>query len=162
LSDSRCFPTFALLPESVQRFEAPARVNLIGEHTDYTGGFVLPMAIPFHTVAQIAPGKKPKQYTFVSELYETVRHMASNDRSGAIQDWTDYPVGVLRELQETGIELPHFILKIGGDVPPASGLSSSASIEVASAVAILAFSAKILPAEELAVLCRRASIAQWR
>jgi galactokinase len=82
--------------------------------------------------------------------------MAAADRSGVIQDWTDYPVGVVRELQELGIELPPFTLKIGGKVPPASGLSSSVSIEVAIAVALLAISGKSLPAEEIAVLCQRA------
>lgn len=149
-------PVMASLAGTPYRFAAPARVNLIGEHTDYTGGFVLPMAIPFRTVASITSDRDLNQYAFVSELYPTVRHMELADRSGAIKDWTDYPVGVLRELQKLGVELPPFTIAFAGDVPIGSGLSSSASIEVATAVALLAISGKNLPTEEIALLCQRA------
>lgn len=134
---------------------APARVNLLGEHTDYTGGLVLPIAIRFVTTASIS-AREDEQYRFTSELFDEVRTMSFEERSDARGDWSDYPVGVLRELQERGIKLLGFTLALGGDVPLASGLSSSASVEVASAMAMLAFAEVSLVPEEIATLCRRA------
>src|SRR5215469_898065 len=107
-----------------QRFDAPARVNLIGEHTDYTGGFVMPMAIPFTTVAQLSPATDGR-YTFSSELFSSVRSMTADDRSPRIGNWSDYPVGVLRELQQRAIEIPPLAIHLSGDVPLGAGLSSS-------------------------------------
>jgi galactokinase len=139
-------------PDS-RRFEAPARVNLLGEHTDYTGGFVLPMAIPFQTEATVTPGDK---YSFSSAIFPTTRTMDSSDRSPKTGDWSDYPVGVLRQLQARGIEPPPFHLHLMGNVPFGAGVSSSASVEVATAYALLAFADKTLSLEEIAVLCRAA------
>ncbi len=138
-----------------QEFVAPARVNLLGEHTDYTGGLVLPMAIPFTTVASIQP-RQDAQYHFASELFAEVRTMPREDRAPKTGTWSDYPVGVLRQLQALGIEPPAFDLCLRGDVPFGAGLSSSASVEVASAVAMLAFARKQLPPEQIALLCQRA------
>ena len=137
------------------QFIAPARVNLLGEHTDYTGGLVLPMAIPFTTVASISPGETGG-YTFTSELFPTVRTMDRSDRSARIGDWSDYPVGVLRQLQQRGIGPPAFDLHLTGNVPFGAGVSSSASVEVATAYALLTFSKARLPLEEIATLCRAA------
>jgi galactokinase len=136
-------------------FRAPARVNLLGEHTDYTGGLVLPMAIPFHTIATITPSAT-NAFTFTSALFPTLRTLHPEDHPEAIQDWSDYPVGVLRELQMLGIDPPPFDLHLSGNVPFGSGLSSSASVEVASCLAMLAFAGSTLPEAEIAVLCRRA------
>src|ERR1700749_3694043 len=85
------------------RFFAPARVNLLGEHTDYTGGLVLPMAIPFKTVATIT-AREDRRYRFLSDRFDDVRTLEHDDRSEAAKAWSDYPVGVLRELQKLGIE----------------------------------------------------------
>jgi galactokinase len=134
---------------------APARVNLLGEHTDYTGGLVLPMAIPFFTKASIAP-RAEDGYHFRSDLFEGTRTLARDDRSLATKHWTDYPIGVLRQLQQRGMEPPPFDLHLGGDVPFGAGLSSSASVEVASAIALLAFSGATLSAADVALLCQRA------
>jgi galactokinase len=134
---------------------APARVNLLGEHTDYTGGLVLPMAIPFFTHATISL-RDDGLYTFTSELLNKTLALDHTDRSPARGEWSDYPVGVLRQLQERGIEPPSFDLHITGNVPFAAGVSSSASMEVASAMAMLALSSARLTIEEIAVLCRRA------
>ncbi|WP_223295563.1 galactokinase [Granulicella mallensis] len=134
---------------------APARVNLIGEHTDYTGGLVLPMAIPFSTTATISPNSD-SQYHFHSEQFKETREMPVDDRSEAAGNWSDYPVGVLRQLQLRGITPPPFHLEIHGNVPFGAGLSSSASVEVASAIAILAHANATLPLEEIAMLCKLA------
>lgn len=138
-----------------RKFVAPARVNLLGEHTDYTGGLVLPMAIPFSTTASISACENDG-YRFTSELFPTVRTMGRSDRSARTTDWSDYPVGVLRQLQRRGIEPPAFDFHLTGNVPFGAGVSSSASVEVATAYALLAFSKVMLPLEEIATLCRAA------
>jgi len=138
-----------------RRFEAPARVNLIGEHTDYTGGFVMPMAIPFSTVARLHPAADDR-YSFSSELFSSVRAMTADDRSPRVGDWSDYPVGVLRELQQHGLQIPPFNLHLSGDVPLGAGLSSSASAEVVTAIALLSHAKATLPAELIAKLCQSA------
>jgi len=138
-----------------QEFVAPARVNLLGEHTDYTGGLVLPMAIPFTTVAAITPSGDG-QYRFTSEQFTEERTMTREDRSEGTGVWCDYPVGVLRELQKMGIEPEGFHLHLRGDVPFGAGVSSSASVEVASALAMLCVAGAAMDPKEIALLCQRA------
>jgi len=145
----------ALDTPGLRTFTAPARVNLLGEHTDYTGGLVLPMAIPFYTTASISAGSGDG-YRFSSDLFQTTRTLSAADRSPRTGDWSDYPTGVLRQLQQRGIEPPAFDLHLTGNVPFGAGVSSSASVEVATAYALLAFSGAALPLEEIAVLCRAA------
>ncbi len=134
---------------------APARVNLIGEHTDYTGGLVLPMAIPFYTEARIAPSTDGV-YRFRSERFTGEHTESPEDRRGRSGDWSDYPVGVLREMEAKGLQPQPFTLNLRGDVPLGSGLSSSASVEVATAFALLAHMGASMPPEEIALLCQRA------
>ena len=140
---------------SPQQFAAPARVNLIGEHTDYTGGLVMPMAIPFTTVAQLQDAADGR-YAFSSELFSITRSMTPDDRSSRAGDWSDYPVGVLRELQQRGLQIPPFALHLGGDVPLGAGLSSSASVEVVTAIALLFHAQATLSAGVMAKLCQSA------
>src|ERR1700742_3283357 len=102
-----------------QQFVAPARVNLIGEHTDYTGGLVMPMAIPFSTVARLSPATDG--YTFSSDLFSITRSMTTDDRAPRAGNWSDYPVGVLRELQQRGLKVPPFAMHLNGDVPLGAG-----------------------------------------
>jgi len=137
------------------RTVAPARVNLLGEHTDYTGGLVLPMAIQFTTGATIAP-RTDECYGFASELFKQTLVLGPEDRPEKRGSWSDYPVGVLRQLQMRGIEVPGFDLHLTGNVPFGSGLSSSASVEVASAMAMLALAGVAMPLEEIALMCQRA------
>ncbi len=155
MAQRHSFSTSNAVIDSAETFVAPARVNLLGEHTDYTGGFVLPMAIPFYTHATITAGSSAG-YLFKSELFPKTREMSREDRSSHVGNWSDYPTGVLRQLQQRGIEPPPFDLHLSGNVPFGAGVSSSASVEVATAYALLASSKTSLPLEEVAVLCRAA------
>lgn len=131
---------------------APGRVNLLGEHTDYTGGLVLPMAIPFATQATVTPATEG--YVFASSAFPG-EHTSTRDEK-ATGAWSDYPAGVLHELWALGISVPPFKMLLDGNVPLGAGLSSSASIEVATAVALLRHAGTMLSAPELALLCQRA------
>lgn len=135
---------------------APARVNLIGEHTDYTGGLVMPMAIGFHTFAVLSP-RKDGRAVFYSTNFE---EEASFDIASAGRDprghWSDYPAGVLWSLRQEGVTPSGFSLSLAGDVPVGAGLSSSASVEVATAMALLQHAGASLPLKTIATLCRRA------
>ena len=134
---------------------APARVNLLGEHTDYTGGLVMPMAIPFYTRATITPSAAGT-YKFHSDIFEGERAFAVDEVTQPTGAWSDYPIGVLEELRKLGIQPPAFTLALTGNVPFGAGLSSSASVEIASAMAMLAMAGKSLGEGELALLCQRA------
>jgi galactokinase len=136
-------------------FVAPARVNLIGEHTDYTGGLVLPMAIGFYTEAAL--DDQPEQaFEFSSELFPETRQLPVTETPSPAGNWSDYSLGVLQQLQRQHIDVPPFKLRLKGNIPLGSGLSSSASVEVASAYAMLARAGVSLAAAEVAQLCRRA------
>ncbi|MEZ2347524.1 galactokinase [Terriglobus sp. RCC_193] len=131
---------------------APGRVNLLGEHTDYTGGLVLPMAIPFATKASVTAAAEG--YVFTSTAFPG-EHASSRDEK-AIGAWSDYPAGVLHELWALGMDVPPFRMELDGNVPLGAGLSSSASIEVATAVALLRHAGTMLETKEIALLCQRA------
>jgi galactokinase len=137
-------------------FAAPARVNLIGEHTDYTGGFVMPMAIDFHTLAVVS-AREDGRAVFYSANYgeEAGFEIASLARTPGAS-WSDYPAGVLWSLRKEGIVVSGFNMSLTGDVPLGAGLSSSASVEVATAMALLGHAAVEMPLEKVATLCRRA------
>ena len=153
-SNSPATSSFVKASRAAQSVSAPARVNLIGEHTDYTGGLVLPVAIPFYTVATVSAAAEG--YRFASEGFAAEQTLAADDRSGRTGTWSDYPVGVLRELQAMSIEPPPFALQLKSNVPLGAGLSSSASVEVATALALLRHSGRTLPGSEIALLCQRA------
>jgi galactokinase len=137
-------------------FAAPARVNLIGEHTDYTGGFVMPMAIGFRTIAVISP-RSDGRAVFYSDNYgeEASYAIAAMERAPR-GHWSDYPAGVIWSLQQEGITFGGFSMTLKGDVPLGAGLSSSASVEVATAMALLSHAGAELPLERLAMVCRQA------
>jgi galactokinase len=137
-------------------YSAPARVNLIGEHTDYTGGLVMPMAIGFRTVAVVGT-RDDGQANFYSANYGETRSFDVVTLGRSPQGhWSDYAAGVLWSLGQEGIRPGGFDMSLGGDVPLGAGLSSSASVEVAVAMALLAQARIQLPLEKIAPLCRRA------
>lgn len=137
-------------------FFAPGRVNLIGEHTDYAEGFVMPAAIEFATLAGISPRSDGKVVIY-SENYGTEHSFdAAALPRAATRHWTDYPLGVLAILAAEGHTIPGLSLSLWGDVPLGSGLSSSAAVEVATALAVMSLLAVEYPRPVLARLCQRA------
>ena len=137
-------------------FAAPGRVNLIGEHTDYAEGFVMPVAIDFATLAAISPRSDGKIVLY-SENYadDGERSFDAAAPPKASKHWTDYPLGVVAILTGEGHKIPGFSLSLWGDIPLGSGLSSSASVEVVTALAILWLIDASYPGPVLARLCQR-------
>lgn len=137
-------------------FVAPGRVNLIGEHTDYADGFVMPAAIDFETLAAISPREDGSIAIYSKNFEEAVTHDLKEIGTRGSNHWSDYPLGVLSILQQEGITVPGFNLTLDGNVPLGAGLSSSASIEVASMLAMLHLAGASLPLPKVALLCQRA------
>jgi galactokinase len=137
-------------------FQAPGRVNLIGEHTDYTGGLVMPAAIDFNTVAVVGPAKVGTSVIRSVDFQKEFQFDASVLPEKPKHDWTDYPAGVLWSLRQSGVVTPQFSMTLQGDVPLGAGLSSSASIEVAVAFAALALAGKSMPLTDVALACKKA------
>lgn len=138
-------------------FAAPGRVNLIGEHTDYAEGFVMPAAIDFATLAAISPRSDGKIVLYSENYPNEGRTFDSKGLPQTPADhWTDYVLGVLSILAVEGHTIPGFSLTLWGDVPLASGLSSSASVEVATALAVTSLLGVSYPGPVLARLCQRA------
>ncbi|MEO6806086.1 MAG: galactokinase [Edaphobacter sp.] len=137
-------------------FAAPARVNLIGEHTDYTGGFVMPMAIDFQTIAVVSAREDGRALFYSANYDEEVGFETTSPRRKPSGRWIDYPAGVLWSLRKEGVVVGGFNMSLEGDVPLGAGLSSSASVEVATAMALLGHAGVELPLEKVATLCRRA------
>ncbi len=137
-------------------FRAPGRVNLIGEHTDYNEGFVLPAAIGFYT--QVAIGPRPdrkliiRSEEFAGDFEFDLEHLPPK-RVGA---WCDYVLGVAVMLRQRGLLTEGANLLVQGEVPVGAGLSSSAAVEVASAFALLSLDGSRLAMPELAKLCQQA------
>jgi galactokinase len=131
---------------------APGRVNLIGEHTDYNGGFVLPCAIDRRVAVAVgAGGRGGFQTRLYSADFDQTRQIDGKDSS-----WADYPRGVAWAIGEAGHEISAFNAAFSGDVPLGSGLSSSAAIEAATALALDAFFGLGLGRTDLAIICQRA------
>src|SRR5664279_5681027 len=135
-------------------FVAPGRVNLIGEHTDYAEGFVMPVAINFATLAAISPRTDGKIVIY-SENFGEEKTFDAGVTPKAHKDWSDYPMGVVAILSGEGHKFPGFSLTLWGDVPLGSGLSSSAALEVVTALAILSLIGASYPGPVLARLCQR-------
>lgn len=137
-------------------FRAPGRVNLIGEHTDYNEGFVMPAAIGFHT--WIAGAKREDRSLEVySDRFDEKVGLSLDALAGPPRrHWSDFIRGVAACLQHSGHELSGADLFIHGKVPLGAGLSSSASLEVATALALTSISGIVVPRLELVKLCQAA------
>lgn len=138
---------------------APGRVNLIGEHTDHNGGFVLPMAIEKHTL--IAAGRSgdetaPRINAYSVNLDEADEFTVSGSQLQPAGNWTDYIKGVLAEFLERGLAAASLDILVQSDVPIGCGLSSSAALQVATARLLQQLDASIVSDMEVAALCQTA------
>lgn len=136
-------------------FRAPGRVNLIGEHTDYNEGFVLPAAID-RSILALARPRKDKQVRIYSLDFNNLFEF-SLDKIKAVKDsWGNYPMGVAKILQEEKLKLKGFEAVFQSNVPVGAGLSSSAAIELVNAFIFDAFSELKLERMKMALLCQKA------
>ncbi len=137
-------------------YRAPGRVNLIGEHTDYNDGFVLPAAIAFYCWAAAAPRRDGKLVIHSENFDETVQADLDSLSPFGKKHWSNYPLGVAWALRQAGKPLFGANIYIAGDIPFGAGLSSSAAVEVATAFALLSQSGLTIDRSELAQLCQKA------
>ncbi|WP_274649427.1 galactokinase [Paenibacillus humicola] len=144
-------------PEAISAFHAPGRVNLIGEHTDYNGGYVFPAALTFGTTLLIR--RRSDNLLGLSSTNFPGEHkhlpispIVYDEKDG----WMNYPKGIVNELQQRGRTFETgFDLLFHGEIPNASGLSSSASIEVVTAFALLSMGGYPTDTVEIALLAQK-------
>ncbi len=127
---SKFYEYFGNSDESVRKFISPARINLIGEHTDYNGGFVFPCALDFGTFG-VARKRNDNSIILKSMLFDKTVSVSLDDLEfNKEHNWANYVKGVVVEFLKAGHKLGGFELLIDSNMPLSSGLSSSASLEV--------------------------------
>ncbi len=137
---------------------APGRVNVIGEHTDYNDGFVLPMAIERYAVmaADVSPAVPPRILVHDSRARDTAQIDISKPVAKADPRWSNYIRGVVAGFQNRGLTIPSLDISLVSTVPLGGGLSSSAALEVCTATLLeTAIGTKLDPVEK-ALLCQQA------
>ncbi len=146
---------FGVEPDLLVR--APGRVNLIGEHTDYNDGFVLPIAIDQATVVAAGLADDGNAEVVAADFGMDRDHFALTlPMARGRGEWTDYVRGVAGEMLAEGIAIAGARMAVAGDVPLGSGLSSSASLEIAVARALAELSGADVAPQRLAQLCQKA------
>ncbi|WP_379133265.1 galactokinase [Paenibacillus sp. sgz500958] len=143
--------------QEVRVFYAPGRVNLIGEHLDYNGGYVLPAALEFGTTLIVRPRSDGKVNFASTNLPFEASIDYTEIGSSKSGEWIDYPIGVMVELgkKDTPVSRGYDLL-FHGDIPNGSGLSSSASLEVVTAFALLTLEGGDTDTVEISLLSQRA------
>lgn len=128
--------TFGTSNEEIKFFFSPGRVNLIGEHTDYNGGYVFPCALSFGTYLAVRKTSDPvvRMATTNFSYRAGISLDKLNEKHG--DEWVNYPLGVFSELAKKGFKAQGLEMLYSGNIPNKSGLSSSASIELVTAVAL--------------------------
>ena len=116
-------------------FSAPGRINLIGEHTDYNDGYVLPASIDKRIYLAIEKVQDTSVHIIAADLNQSVSFEVDKQAEG-LPHWARYPYGVIREMLKEGYQLGGFRAVFGGDIPEGAGLSSSAAIESVFGIAI--------------------------
>lgn len=153
--EARFLDAFGSAPDGI--WQAPGRVNLIGEHTDYNDGFVLPFAID--RTARVAVRVRPDSTLRLLSTYGD-QGMTTADTSSLsgpkAKGWTKYPLGVIWALQERGVAVPGLDLLLDSNVPLGAGLSSSHAIECAVISALNELTGAGLEAEEMVLATQRA------
>ena len=137
-------------------FRAPGRVNLIGEHTDYNDGFVLPMAIERATIVAAAPRAERRVRVHSLSLKESAEFDLDHPGPTRRGIWLDYVEGVAQSLISSGAQLRGADLAIDSDVPVGAGLSSSAALEISVGLALLSLSGAEVDRVSLALAGQRA------
>ncbi|ALS26526.1 galactokinase [Paenibacillus sp. 32O-W] len=142
--------------ESVRVFHAPGRVNLIGEHTDYNGGYVFPAALTFGTTLLIRK-RDDRQLALASTNFELKKKLPLEPIVyDEADDWMNYPKGIVRELQSRGYTFGSgYDMLYHGEIPNGAGLSSSASIEVVTAYGLLRMEGYDTDTVEIAKLAQK-------
>jgi galactokinase len=135
---------------------APGRVNLIGEHTDYNDGFVMPAALEFATLTAAAPRPDRRLAVYSMIMDETREFDLDAPPQGSSGDWFDYVIGVATMLERSGLTISGADLVVWSDVPIGAGLSSSAALEVSVAHALLTQSDLPFDPIKVAMICQRA------
>jgi galactokinase len=146
----------ALFGTTSNVYRAPGRVNLIGEHTDYSDGFVMPAAIGFSCWVAIAPRDDHHLVIHSESFADTVEVNLDDHMPAPSGKWCDYPLGVAWVLQQAGHNLRGANLLIHGEVPLGAGLSSSAALEISTGLALLDNSGYQVDRTRLALFCQRA------
>lgn len=137
-------------------YRAPGRVNLIGEHTDYNDGFAMPAAIEFYCWVAVSGREDRKLIIYSEEFSDAVEVDFSAAPPHPSKTWGDYPIGVALQLAQAGFPIRGANLLIESEVPMGAGLSSSAAIEVATALALTNQSGRSPNRLQLAQLCQKA------
>jgi len=123
--------------ETLQLYFAPGRVNLIGEHTDYNGGYVLPCALDYGTYLMIRKAPNNRVSLATTEFDYTPSISLTNLQKQHQGEWVNYPLGIIDEFRKLGHEVHTGLqLLFSGTIPHGAGLSSSASIEMVTAIAL--------------------------
>ena len=116
-------------------YASPGRINLIGEHTDYNGGFVFPGAIDKGIMCEIRPNGTNKVMAYSIDLKDRVE-FDIDDEKGPKASWARYLYGIVQEMKKRGVDVKGFNTAFAGDVPLGAGLSSSAALESCYAYAV--------------------------
>ena len=142
--------------EELRVFFAPGRVNLIGEHTDFTGGYVLPAALTYGTWAVVHPRKDRTFHLASTSFAEMVEVDIDRVVYQEADGWANYPKGVFSEFKRLGLRLSGYDILYDGNIPKGAGLSSSASLEMVTATALNQVEAFNCSLIELTKLAQRA------
>ncbi|OGT46119.1 MAG: galactokinase [Gammaproteobacteria bacterium RIFCSPHIGHO2_12_FULL_41_20] len=149
----KCFPESTAAPLLCS---APGRVNLIGEHTDYNNGFVLPMAIEFRTKLALSLRKDKIVHVYSKNLDKHAEFHLTDNFDPSKQQWYFYIAGVLQLLMKQGYATYGADIVIASDIPMGAGLSSSASLEIAAGFAYLSAHHRPIDPIKLAMICQQA------
>ncbi|MDF2834626.1 MAG: galactokinase [Paenibacillus sp.] len=143
-------------PEDIAVFHAPGRVNLIGEHTDYNGGYVFPAALTFGTTLLIRKREDKSLKLATTNFPSSGTFSVEGVVYDKADDWMNYPKGVVNELLQQGVNFGSgYELLYHGEIPNGSGLSSSASIEVVTAYALLSMENLPIDTVKIALLSQK-------
>ena len=143
-------------PDGLAWSRAPGRVNIIGEHTDYNNGYVLPIAIDRDIVVAFRPNGTRQVNLHAINLADDASFSLVDPKADPEHPWMVYPLGVARILQEKGVKLPGLDVVFHGTVPTGGGLSSSAALCVAFCLAYCHAAGAEFARAEMALMCQQA------